>query len=207
MAKFFEDLNNGLTTDVAGDEFPADTGSLTGHPLTEARLSAIQAIFQFKITDRTPADVRAEFLLHNIKKRKADKKLFRLILEDVADEEILEMYEGMIEDNLNDTWTYDRFGLLEKCLLIAAISEMYVKPNTPRKVIINEFVNISKGFFKPEETSFFNGILDALASSIKPEDRIALLGEIKSEEEVVDVEAAESEVSVEVAEEAVADKA
>ena len=166
--KFFEDLNREALLENE-DVFPDDTKSLTGHPFTEARLCAVQAIFQANLNEQPFKEVAVQFKLFQIKKRKADKKLFIAILEDIGDQSTFERYQEMIQSGLNEKWTYDRLGSIEKALLTAAISEFYVKPETPKKVIINEFLNISKGFLKPDEVNFVNGILDKIAAQVRPE--------------------------------------
>lgn len=193
MSKFFEELNSGLFQDeILGDEFPSEEGSLTGHSLTEARLCTVQAIFQMKLTDRKVSDVMAEFLIHQIRKRKADKKLFRTLMEDVADAERFALYEQLVASNLNEKWTYERLDLTSKSILLSAISELYTNPKAPTKVILNEFINISKGFLNPDEVSFINGALDVISAKIRPNGVIEALDLTKTEEVVTK---AEEEVS------------
>lgn len=148
------------------DAFP-DAGSITGDARTEARMLALQAIFQHVFVNQPLSKVRDEFIQAYVKQQNADKKIMVKILNDVADNQ--ERYEQVIAANLNEKWTYDRIGLVEKSLLIAAVSELSAS-KTPVKVILNEYINISKGYFESKEVGFINGILDNLAIIIREPD-------------------------------------
>lgn len=145
------------------DAFPAE-GSITGDSRTEARLLSLQAIFQHIFVNQPLDKVRDEFLKYYVKQHKADKKILTTILDDVATNQA--RYEELVADNLNEKWTYDRLGLVEKSLLISAVSELSAT-TAPTKVVINEYINISKGYFNPKEVGFINGILDNLAKKIR----------------------------------------
>jgi N utilization substance protein B len=56
----------------------------------------------------------------------------------------LGFYREKVEERL-ENWDLDRISLMDKIILIAAISELDFFPLTPR-VIINEFIEISKVF-------------------------------------------------------------
>jgi N utilization substance protein B len=49
---------------------------------------------------------------------------------------------------------------MDKIILIAAISELDFFPLTPARVIINEYIEISKVFATDKSQVFVNGILD-----------------------------------------------
>lgn len=59
-----------------------------------------------------------------------------------------------------DNWDLERISLLDKIILIAAISEIDFFPLTPGRVIINEYIEISKVFSSDRSNIFINGILD-----------------------------------------------
>jgi len=161
-----ENLFAGQNFDKEGDDFPNETGPMTDSKLTEARLCAQQAIFQSMVSDeQTLQEVMDEFLLHRLKERKADKKIFKLIVSDVK--ENLERYEEMLKGHITDTWDYERVGLVEKTLMIAAVSELSCNPKAPTKVVLNEYLDISKGFLAPDGTKFLNGVLHTLSGKIR----------------------------------------
>lgn len=159
----FDDLLNDNFDANENDAFPED-GSITGDSRTEARMLALQAIFQHVFVNQELSKVRDEFIKYYVKQHDADKKILTTILDDVAVNQA--RYEELVADNLNEKWTYDRIGLVEKSLLIAAVSELSLG-KTPTKVIINEYINIAKGYFNPAEVNFVNAILDTLAKKIR----------------------------------------
>tara|TARA_R110000868_G_scaffold190862_1_gene434761 strand:+ start:61597 stop:62367 length:771 start_codon:yes stop_codon:yes gene_type:complete len=148
------------------DAFP-DAGSISGDSRTEARILALQAIFQHVFVNQPLDKVRDEFIQYYVKQHDADKKIMVTILNDVAENQ--ERYETLIAGNLNESWTYERIGLVEKSLLMAAVSELSIG-KAPVKVILNEYINISKGYFNAKEVGFINAILDNLTIIIREPD-------------------------------------
>ena len=57
-------------------------------------------------------------------------------------------------------WELERVSLIDKVILIAAISELDHFPLTPTKVLLNEYIEISKVFSTEKSNVFVNGILD-----------------------------------------------
>lgn len=73
--------------------------------------------------------------------------------------------EKKVEDRL-ENWDLDRISLMDKIILITAISELDFFPLTPARVIINEFIEISKVFATEKSQIFVNGILDKYTKDI-----------------------------------------
>ncbi|WP_300673209.1 transcription antitermination factor NusB [Soonwooa sp.] len=67
--------------------------------------------------------------------------------------------EKKLEERLVN-WELDRVSLMDKIILVAAITEMDYFPQTPSKVIINEYIDISKVYATEKSNIFINGILD-----------------------------------------------
>lgn len=67
--------------------------------------------------------------------------------------------EKKLEERL-DNWDLERVALIDKIILIAAITELDYFPLTPGRVIINEYIEISKVFSTDRSNIFINGILD-----------------------------------------------
>ncbi len=59
-----------------------------------------------------------------------------------------------------ENWDIERVSLLDKIILITAITELDYFPLTPARVIINEYIEISKVFSTDRSNIFINGILD-----------------------------------------------
>lgn len=67
--------------------------------------------------------------------------------------------EKKLETKL-ENWDLERISLLDKIILVAAMSEIDYFPLTPARVIINEYIEISKVFSTDRSNIFINGILD-----------------------------------------------
>lgn len=67
--------------------------------------------------------------------------------------------EKKIEERLQN-WDLERVSLMDKIILIAAITEFDFFKTTASRIIINEYVEISKVFSTDKSNIFINGILD-----------------------------------------------
>ena len=67
--------------------------------------------------------------------------------------------EKKLEERLQN-WDLERISLLDKIIIITAITELDYFPLTPGRVIINEYIEISKVFSSDRSHIFVNGILD-----------------------------------------------
>ena len=60
-----------------------------------------------------------------------------------------------------------RGGPVLRALLRAAAFELSSGTQPPARVVINEYMDIAHGFFSGEEPRFANGVLDAMARSLR----------------------------------------
>jgi N utilization substance protein B len=56
-----------------------------------------------------------------------------------------------------------------RALLRAGGAELAMK-DAPAKVIINEYLDVAHGFFDGDEPKMANGLLDALAHTLRPKE-------------------------------------
>ena len=59
-------------------------------------------------------------------------------------------------------WDRNRICTTDLALIVCGLAEAEAFPHTPVKIIINEYVEISKFYSTPESRSFVNGVLDKL---------------------------------------------
>ncbi len=147
------------------DAFPRDHVPLVADSRTEARICAIQVLYS---ADLRRVDVReavADFPNNRLKKRKADKKLFELICADAA--EGAARYETLIMAQLRPEWPWERMDLVMRAILRAAAAELTAHATLPVAVIVDEYVNIAKGFLAPDQVPFVHSVIDRMAKVVR----------------------------------------
>lgn len=75
-----------------------------------------------------------------------------------------EEIEKKVEERL-ENWDLERIALMDRIILVAALSELDYFPFTPSIVIINEYIEISKVFAAEKSRTFVNGLLDRYIKS------------------------------------------
>lgn len=65
-----------------------------------------------------------------------------------------------IIDKLTQNWELDRIAKMDIILLKMALTELTDLPSIPKKVTLNEYIEISKYYSTPKSQMFINGILD-----------------------------------------------
>ncbi|MGI4775898.1 MAG: transcription antitermination factor NusB [Janthinobacterium lividum] len=73
------------------------------------------------------------------------------------------LIDDLISRNLATGWQIKDMSLLLLSILRVSICELKFFPETPKKVIINEFTDIASDMLADSETGFVNSILDNIA--------------------------------------------
>ena len=79
----------------------------------------------------------------------------------------IEYCDLIITENLKEGHNFESIPDVLKEILRCAVYELKFKPETPAKVIINEYVDITSEFFDKNKITFANGIIDTMAKKIK----------------------------------------
>ncbi len=127
---------------------------------TDERMKTMQALYQVFLFLEQKEDFDATEILNNIygvedikEVPKFSKAIYAFALDHI--EEI----EQTIQSHLVN-WVFDRLDDVAKAILVGGISEgLYVRL-APRKVVINEWVKLSKQFLKANDHRFINAVLD-----------------------------------------------
>jgi N utilization substance protein B len=77
----------------------------------------------------------------------------------------LEAIDGLIAEH-TERWRLERMALVDRNVLRMAICE-FLQEDTPRKVVINEALEVTKKYSTPEAVQFVNGILDAVKMKLE----------------------------------------
>lgn len=147
---------------------------------SSARLAAVQALYEMDMTDITADSVINEFLKQRWKPSPGMQNDEEEDLPDLADPDgalLAELIrgvsakrndlDGMIGPALSADWTVDRLETILRAVLRAGTFELLSISDVPARVVINEYVNVSKAFFDDNKPGMVNGVLDKLARVLR----------------------------------------
>lgn len=79
-------------------------------------------------------------------------------------------------DELTKNWELDRIAKMDVILMEMAITELQVFNNIPKKVTLNEYIEISKFYSTPKSNVFINGVLDKAIEQLEKNGKIKKIG-------------------------------
>jgi N utilization substance protein B len=137
-----------------------------------ARLAAVQALYQQEMEGTPLPKLLDEFHQHRLGKT----------IEDVtyADAEVSffdDLVKGVdarrtdideaITQNLASGWTLDRLDRPMRQILRVGSYELLARIDVPTGTVISEYVDVADAFYDRREKNFVNGLLDAVAQSVR----------------------------------------
>ena len=137
--------------------------SKSTHPRRIAREAVLQALYAYEITKEKRDKVLKDII--NRQSYDNDMKNFITSLFNFSIDN-KEWCEEQIKTRLNN-WEFDRVALLDRLLLILAISEIHFIDDVPPKVSISEAIEIAKQYSTEESSSFVNGVLDNIYKTME----------------------------------------
>ena len=81
-----------------------------------------------------------------------------------------ELLEDTIQSYLSNDIDLKKTDKLLKIILFAALFELMFKHNTPKKVIINEYLIASEHFLEKIQIGYLNAILDKISKELRKGD-------------------------------------
>lgn len=127
-----------------------------------ARTLALQALYQWQLSGDDAGDILGQFV-DGRDMGGADADYFRALLQGVTagverlDADIAPLLERSVA--LVDP--------VERAILRIACYELHERPEVPARVVINEAVELAKGYGAQQGHRFVNGIVDRLAHRIR----------------------------------------
>lgn len=79
-------------------------------------------------------------------------------------------------DELTQNWELDRIAKMDIILLKMALTELTELSSIPKKVTLNEYIEISKYYSTPKSQMFINGILDKAVELLHKEGKLIKTG-------------------------------
>ena len=100
------------------------------------------------------------------------KSQYKKFIKDVVNGtlERSDLIKEKIRSYLNSDINLDKTDKLLKIILFAAIFELMFKHNTPKKVIINEYLLASEHFLEKIQIGYLNAILDKIAKDLRKDE-------------------------------------
>lgn len=140
----------------------ATEGAVTPAMRHKARHFALQAIYQWQLTQLSPTEIERQFL-EDQPVRGADLDYFHDLVSGVINNvsEIDETYAPHLSRPLED------LDQIDKAVLRLGTFELLYRQEVPYRVVINESIILAKEFAEQDSHKFVNGVLDKVIKAIK----------------------------------------
>jgi len=127
-----------------------------------ARKAAVQALYQWDITQQAAADIEKQFSqIHDM--QNVDKRYLREIMNEVPKVEA-ELEKAITPFIGREFTTLDP---VERAILRLGAYELSYRPDVPTKVVLNEMIELAKVFGSEHSYKFVNGVMDKLATELR----------------------------------------
>ena len=132
--------------------------SLKKSKVTSPRIKVIQKLYSLLINPNS--------------KIEHPKSQYKKFIKDVVigTLERSELIEETITTHLNSDIDLKKTDKLLKIILFAALFELMFKHNTPKKVIISEYLVASENFLEKIQIGYLNAILDKIAKILRKDE-------------------------------------
>jgi N utilization substance protein B len=142
---------------------PGKEKSAAKSPRRRAREFALQGLYQWQIGGTDEAAIEAH-LADAEGFDKADRQFFVGLLRGVMAQHT--SLQEQLQQHLDRPFT--ELSPVEASVLLAGAFELANYPQTPYRVIINECIELAKGFGGTDGHKYVNGVLDKLAAKLRP---------------------------------------
>jgi N utilization substance protein B len=132
-------------------------------PRRRAREFALQGLYQWQIGGNDEAAIEAH-LADTSGFDKADHQFFVGLLRGVLAQQAA--LQEQLQVHLDRPFA--ELSPIEACILLAGAFELANYPQTPYRVIINEAIELTKGYGGTDGHKYVNGVLDKLAAKLRP---------------------------------------
>lgn len=138
----------------------------------QARLAAVQALYQMDLAQTDLAEVIHQFQTvrfgpggEDASIALADPDLFAEIVRGVVARQ--REIDAPLGAQLASGWKLERIDSTVRAIMRSATFELLARPSAPARSVISEYVEIAKAFFEGEESKLVNAVLDKLARKMR----------------------------------------
>lgn len=147
-------------------------------PRTASRVAAVQALFQAEQAGDSGETVIDQFVRHRLgalpgadgfedgRVPDAEVPLFASIVRGAVRNQ--DTVDAMLSEALPADWPLARIDPVLRAALRAAGGELAGAMTAPARVIINEYLDVVRGFLTGPESGIANAVLDRLARLLRP---------------------------------------
>ena len=141
-----------------------EPGKINRSARVRARRSAVQALYQWLLTERPMSTIIAEFEQDRKELKKADGEYFRDILSGISTN------SAQIRDTLLPFLDRkpDELDPVTRAVLHLGMYELLYQPTLPLRVVLNEAVELARMFGAEDSYKYINGVLDRAARQLRP---------------------------------------
>ena len=137
-----------------------------------ARLAAVQALYQHEMEATPEARLLDEFHQHRLGMQLDDEQYAEAeapFFDDVVKGVLARLAEidALLAGHLAEDWSLARLDRTLLQILRAGAYELLARPDVPTGTAIAEYLDVAHAFFDRRETRFVNGVLDAVAKSVR----------------------------------------
>ena len=135
---------------------------------SQARESALKALYQMDITKDPPDQALKVFFRHH--RVPVSSRPFVSQLVQGTAQHLAQIDETLSRHATN--WALDRMAIVDRNILRLGVFELLFNEETPPKVVINEAVELAKRFGTADSGKFVNGVLDSIHKTEKKLDSL-----------------------------------
>ena len=137
-----------------------------------ARLAAVQALYQRQMEDTHLPRLLDEFHQHRLGQEIEDAQYADAeitFFDDVVSGVVArgEEIDALLTERLAQGWSLERLDKTMLQILRAGTYELLARADVPTGSVISEYVDVAHAFFDQREAKFVNGVLDAVAKSVR----------------------------------------
>lgn len=138
-----------------------------------ARLAAVQVLYTQSMMKISEHEALQTFQAHYVGKNldedlaiQPDEPFLNILVSGVntKSQTLLEL----ISPHLNETWKMERIDPILLNIIKCGTFELLSFPDTDTPIIISEYLDVTHAFFDKKDVGFVNGILNKIASVIRP---------------------------------------
>jgi transcription antitermination protein NusB len=147
-----------------------------GRARAAARLAAVQALYQHQMEATPQALLLDEFHQHRLgaeideetgegRYAEAEVPFFDAVVAGVLARR--EEIDALLAGKLATGWSLARLDKTMLQILRAGTWELLARADVPTGAVISEYLDVAHAFFDPREAKFVNGVLDAVAKTVR----------------------------------------